>query len=240
MTKTEFYNQLASLTKKTGQGLELNFARMIPGFNQEMLDELIEDGLVHMFSHPGGYLPGEDWICLTGIYNVESVNKRDSIQAYAFMRYYLGIIKEGDQLYPLAKETPENIIANSIDVYKEFLMKNLEGLEAIKRIKTDNQFETTMNDQTVDFLKSRDWYKDNKSIKDCIKVCEDANHSDEEDISINNQIINLCIQGEKLYPNKYIGDKEKNIAEIEERNIRLKNRKRLLNIMNDCEEINNS
>lgn len=34
-----------------------------------------------------------------------------------------------------------------------------------------------MNDQTVDFLKSRDWYKDNKSIKDCIKVCEDANHS---------------------------------------------------------------
>jgi hypothetical protein len=35
---------------------------------------------------------------------------------------------------------------------------------------------------------------------------------------------------------KYIGDKEKNIAEIEERNIRLKNRKRLLNIMNDCED----
>lgn len=46
----------------------------------------------------------------------------------------------------------------------------------------------------------------------------------------------MCIQGEKLYPNKYIGDKEKNIAEIEERNIRLKNRKRLLNIMNDCED----
>jgi hypothetical protein len=92
-----------------------------------------------------------------------------------------------------------------------------------------------MDEQTVDFLKSRDWYKDNESVQDCIKVCEDTNHKDEKGISICNQILNLCDKGDSLGTDKFGEERKKQLLEIEDYKSRLKSRKRILNIMNECE-----
>ena len=71
----------------------------------------------------------------------------------------------------------------------------LEAFEAqMKKSKSKNVEETFVNvvltDEELVWLKSRRWYTDNTTIKECLKISEGALNDDEE-ISINKRLLEL-------------------------------------------------
>lgn len=232
MNKTEFYNSVAKFTKSCGQGLNLKFAYRIPGFSMDMLNELIEMGLLKLVHQDYSYLPDDDWICLTGIYCVEE----DSDNMF-FMRYYLNF--EDDMVSNAAEKlnkTREDLIAERIDRYKEFLNKNLEGLEAIKRINTDIQIKDELSQEMVTFLKEKTWYKNNLSVKESLEKCISVNSDEEKELKILKELNGLYKKSIEIKPDTYKKELEENEKELEETKTNLKLRTKLISILSDCKD----
>lgn len=227
MKKTEFYNKIVGLTKKTGQGLELKIAQLIPGFSKNMLDELIDKGLLKMVHKPFNHLPSEDWICLTGIYCVEEDENN-----YFFMRYYLGF--EDSMVGKLALKsgkTKEDLVGEKIVEYKEFLNKNIEGLEAIKRLNDNTQLDESLTPDTLNFLLTRTWFIKNDTVKVSHDKCVEANDLDRQQVSIHKQLADLYKSG-KGYENKI----QSNNIEMLEVADNLKHRIIILENLKSCED----
>jgi len=227
MTKTEFYNKVAGLTKKTGQGIELKLALMIPGFNKIMLDELIDDGLLKLIHQSYSYLPSSDWICLTNIYNVE-----EDPNNMFFMRYYLGFPDDFVEKHlKIDNKTREDIIAEKIKEYKDFVNKNIEGLEAIKRIKTNINITDSLDSDTINFLVERKWYTDNLSLLEAIKDCEEAKDNEVQQLKLQKRLNELYEQ-EGIYEIK----KKENYHDMIENENNIKYRDKILYLMKNSED----
>jgi hypothetical protein len=223
--KTEFYNSLVQLTKNTGQGLQDIFATTVT--NQETIDELIEEGHIKSVTMYNSYLPDEIWYCLTGIYCVEETDKR-SLGGYSFMRHFFGF---GDNGLPGSDITNADVVHANMDKYKQWVFDNMEGLEAIKRLEEKELNPTQMNDETIEFLKSKQWYVENLSISECLNKSKKKGEDHIEVISINNKLLGLYGDDPK-----YGDDKVKALSDIEKFTKQGKMRRKFNSLMELCDD----
>lgn len=185
MNKAELYNKIVDIYKKTGQGTA-GFIRMKIG--SDIIDELIEDGLIKSVVQTYSYLPNDEWLCLTKGYCVEE----NDHSALSFMRMYMKI----NPIFELGKIvfTLEDAFNNPdyVKGYNEWLEKNKEKLDEIKDIQylqTDNLPE--LNSDVTEYLKSRRWYKENELISKCLFDLTETDVNNEKQLSIYEELIKL-------------------------------------------------
>jgi hypothetical protein len=226
-TKEQLLNDLINVTKSSGQGIP-QFVIDRGGW-QDIADELIDEGYVTVHKHKE-HDPALIWYCYNKVYNVEkdTYGFNGSMLYYSFMRHYLRI--DEDESKGVLPSNSEVVQAN-MDKYKEWLIENLEGLEAIKNLE-EVTIGTELLDEQKEYLKSRGWYKDNLTIKESLEKLIDRTQIIEE-LSHNTEKM-IKLMGEH---SKYDTEKKKYIKELEEYKFQLKARKKLYSIM-DGEDSN--
>ena len=222
MTKAEFYNKAIDLYKQTGQGLPFFIKYKLP--NPYIVDELVSDGLMKIVTQSYNTLPDGKWICLTNVYCVEdeSINSR----VLAYMRMYIGI----DPLIDLTKITftIKQAIKDSefMKNYSEWLSKNDDVLKKINSIEYMIEEGNVLDTSTLEFLKSRNFFKDNKTVKICKSELIDGTNKTHERIDLTQKIINLKekqIQlGQTQYVDEILNDKKDLEKEKESLKLRAK------------------
>jgi hypothetical protein len=219
-TKEQLLNDVIGMTKRTGQGLP-QFVIDRGGW-QHIADELVEEGHLAIYGRNTND-PVTTWYCYTKCYNVEkdTSNLGTTMAYYAFMRHYLRIAEEDRGVLHSNSE----VVNANMDLYKEFLMKNLEGLEAIKSLE-EVSIGTELLDDQIEYLKDREWYKKNLTIEECLEDMKEGNETIEEIIPQTEKIIKMMGNDPK-----YAEDVEKYKISVEESKIELKTRKKLYSIM---------
>lgn len=219
-TKEGLLNDIIGTTKRTGQGLP-QFVIDTGGW-QDIADELVEEGHLVVYKHSNNH--ADIWYCYTKCYNVEKDTNdfRSTMLYLAFLRHYLRM--EEEDINSLLPSNSEVVNAN-MEAYKEWLIENLEDLEAIKNLE-EVTIETELLDEQIEYLKGRDWYKDNLSIKECLEAMKEGTENTEEIIYQTDKIIKMMGNDPK-----YAEDVEKYKISVEESKIELKTRKKLYSIM---------
>ena len=219
-TKEGLLNDVIGMTKRTGQGIP-QFVIDRGGW-QYIADELVEEGHLAIYGRNTND-PVTTWYCYTKCYNVEKDTSdfRGTMLYYSFMRHYLRIDEDDRGVLSSNAE----VVNNNMGAYKEWLIKNLEGLEAIKSLE-DVTIDTELLDEHIEYLKGRDWYKDNLSIKESLKELEDGTDNLEEIIPQTKKIVRM-MDGKPQYKEE-MEKYEENLVEYK---AELKTRKKLFSIM---------
>lgn len=219
-TKEQLLNDVIGMTKRTGQGLP-QFVIDRGGW-QHIADELVEEGHLAVYGRNTND-PVTTWYCYTKCYNVEkdTTSFGATMTYYPFMRHYLRIDEDDSGVLHSNSE----VVNANMDLYKEFLMKNLEGLEAIKSLE-EVTIGTELLDDQIEYLKAREWYKKNLSVKECLEDMKEGTDNIEEIIPQTKKIIKL-MDGDP----KYSEEVEKYKTSVEEYKTELKTRKKLYSIM---------
>ena len=116
--------------------------------------------------------------------------------------------------------------------YSDWLIKNKEQLDIMINLDDEYKGEDVLftNEEIVD-IKSKEWFTDNKSVKECLQESRDRVGDLEETISLNERIITLY---------KQKGNSEKEIEEcdksIEDTKKQIKFRKRLHNYLDGLDQ----
>jgi hypothetical protein len=184
MTKEEVYNGIVDIQKNTGQGLS-GIVRVLGESSQDFsdhIDTLIEEGSViandtgRSLGHPESnmfYTPSKG-------YNVWE-DESTSSQNLAYVRFYLGRVGESNEerdeddiqryLSPTAKERIQN--SNFMTRYAEWLNENEESLQVMLNLGELEVVGVELSDEDIKFVKERDWYTDNKTIKECVSLSKE-------------------------------------------------------------------
>lgn len=182
MNKVEFYNKAIEVYKKTGQGLPFFLKHRLP--NPYIVDELVDEGLMKIVNQSYKTLPDDQWICLTNVYCVEEAMNS---QALTFMKLYLGIdplIEMGSIRYTIKQA---NMDSEFMKNYSEWLFENSDILKKIDTIEFLKEEGNDLDSKTLEFIKSRSWFKNNKSVK----ICKEKLNNVHDRISILKQLISL-------------------------------------------------
>ncbi len=199
MTKADVYKMVIDMQVKSGQGcsgiVKLGNEPMVGPY----LDELIEEGLIKACDTGGsmGHPESRIFYMPTKGYNVwedEDPNEYSRFKGrnLHLVRLYLDILPEEqgnkfDLTRTVMLRDPE-----WMKKYTEWLEINKEELEIM--VNLDNfydepNFEFTQEE--IDYIKTRGWYKENKTIKECLKSSNNFISDREEVISINKKLIKL-------------------------------------------------
>lgn len=232
VTKSEVYAGLIKIQKSTGQGLS-GIVRVLGGdahLFRQYLDELIEEGLVECFDDGGsmGHPESSKWYMPTKGYNVwkdgvENGNggRHSESSFLSYVRFYLGIIEHDEEpegrenLAKWLKPSAQSLIQSPdfMEAYSVWLKRNHEQLEIMKNL-DDFYDEPTfvLTEDDINWIKTKAWYLDNKSISDCIELSVKGFNTDEEKLSINKQLVKLY---KESGDSKYDDDLKKSLEEIE-------------------------
>jgi hypothetical protein len=218
MTKVEFYNSIVSVYQKTGQG--------VPGFlrlrlpDPSIVDELISDGLIKSVTINYSHLPNDEFLCLTKGYCVEEEGKDAS--ALLCLRMYLGIDPVIDMGQTQLSREDAFKRVDVMSKYAAWLTKNEVSLKEMETISPlpDEEIDTNLNEETISYLKTRSWYKDNLKVSNCIEQLKSGDNDVDNNIHISKRIIELYKQKLDLHNRKgdTLGANEclKGISESEE------------------------
>ena len=244
ITKSEVYAGLIKVQKNTGQGLS-GIVTVI-GENAQLfrqyLNELIEEGLVECFDdgssigHPESarwYMPTKGYnLWKDGIENGNGGRHSDS-SFLTYVRFYLGAIdhdEEPDGRDNLAKwlRPATQVLTQTpgfIKNYSEWLERNHEELEIMKNL-DDFYDEPTphITEDDINWIKTKSWYEKNNPISSCLELSVKAFDSDEENLSINKQLVKLMKQSGD---SKYDDELKKALREIENYDTNVLRRKRV-------------
>ncbi len=226
MTKREIYEGAISIQKKCGQGLS-GIVGQASFEVQELLDELVEEGSLKLVRNRNNYLPDDIWYFPnTGYCVFEYFSDK---RALSFVRMFLGNTEDIfiNLPYTTFVQDPELMKA-----YSDWLIKNKEQLDIMINLDDEYKGEDVLftNEEIVD-IKSKEWFTDNKSVKECLQESRDRVGDLEETISLNERIITLY---------KQKGNSEKEIEEcdksIEDTKKQIKFRKRLHNYLDGLDQ----
>jgi hypothetical protein len=111
--------------------------------------------------------------------------------------------------------------------YSDWLTKNKEQLDIMLNLDETYPGEDVLfSNEEIEDIKSKEWFEQNKSVKECLDLSRDKMSDFDEMITINEKLI-------RLYKQK--GDSEKEIEEseksIEDTKVKIKLRKRLHNYL---------
>jgi hypothetical protein len=228
--KSDIYNMVIDITKNTGQGMAgFVFDRIQNGWN--MVNELIEEGLLRKYVHtfPATGMPPSIFVSLedVGTYCVEKDEEENGNKhALSFMRYYLNI---GDGTEFNGKVKLSDVIDYNMAKYKSWLMNNLEGLEAIKRL-TNVELEDSISVEVLEFIKSKEWYKNNETVEVSLSTNKEQLKNREERVRLTKELIRL------MTDDKYKEDVIKHKIELEEDKGDIKHRERVIALLERCED----
>ena len=201
MDEVWLYNALVEMVKKSGQGIPCKlFAMKVPSF-YTLVEKLESKGLVKCVVEHNSYLPDDEWLCLTQGYCVEQDNQDNygrqlCLNALTFIRYYRYHADNIDD--PIVPKFPSirEIIEANIGEYAEWLTRN-----AIALVETDfiPHIEREVVDaELFDWIKTRSWYKDNKSLSDALTSSEEARGKYNDDMFIGRKIEGLYKEWSRL------------------------------------------
>ncbi len=226
MTKRELYESAISIQKKHGQGLS-GIVGKASYEVQCLLDELVEEGSLKVIVQHNNYLPDDIWYFPTTGYCVfEDFSDKRTL---AFVRMFLGNTEEIFLNFPYTKFVQD---PDFMKVYSDWLTKNKEQLDIMINLDEEYKGEDVLfTNEEIEDIKSREWFTDNKSVKDCLQESRNRVKELEEMIELNERII-------KLYKQK--GNSEKEIEEcdesIEDTKKQIKFRKRLHNYLDGLDQ----
>lgn len=229
MNKSELYSKIIEIYKETGQGT--SGIILSNGEVNELINELVEDGLVKIITIPYNHLPDDKWICLTKGYCVEEDMKSRDTSSLSFMRLYVGqpmIIELGSVKFASkdAIKDPE-----FMSKYSEWLNKNKSKLKEIDSIKDEViDSKIILSEPEREYLKSRGWFQKNLSIKASLIKMKEGDKVIEETIDLNNQIIAL------LKKTTRTNDLKLHEVELEKINNEVKMRKKISSLMRSKDE----
>jgi len=169
MTKTDLYNSLIDLRKKTGQGGSKKLLKYgVPNL-ERILEELISEGKVKLVEDRR---VDDTWICLTEGYCVESDldhNKFQLCDELTYVRIYLGQEKP-IELGELCTLTLLNAIKDEkvMSGYVEWLVKNKKSLDLMMNMKKVKSKKSTLSESAIQYIKNKKMYNNNGSIKDLL------------------------------------------------------------------------
>ena len=250
MTKEEFYKNFISLHKKCGQGMS-GIVKIASMEYARYLDELIEEGLVKACDTGGslGHPETNIFYMPTKGYNVfeddgvDGVYVRHKGRYLDFVRFYLGAL-EGDPNKSLSKDD-ENLrksinptmldVARNVDFmksYTEWLERNEKELEVMLDI--DDFYKSPkieFSEDELEWIKSRDTYKKNKSIKDSIKEYQKRLEDDKLIIEYSKQLLNLHKRSEEIGGASKDSEKEKCLSDINTSEKNILTNKKLQNLL---------
>ena len=189
MNKSELYNKIVDIYKKSGQGIPKFIETKI---GSDVIDQLVEDGLVKIVTQKFSYLPNSEDICLTKGYCVEEDMSKGNHQSLTFMRMYMNVnpvVELGDIVLTL------NDTIKDLELMKKYVIwleKNKEKLEEIKDIEyLDEKTEIGLSNESIEYLKTRSWYKKNNIISECLSSMSSGDTEVNKQMSILTELIKL-------------------------------------------------
>ena len=197
MTKSELYNKIVDVYKKTGQGLSW----IVPEKSVEirdLLSELIEDGLIKRITITYTRLPDDTWYCLTKGYCVEEESSDGIISSpLMYLRFYLGneMVVNMGKIQLSSKECIKN--PDFIEKYSTWLTKNTMKLEEMKNIEYLVEEHPILSDVLKKQLIKTNWYKNNLTVSSCLLALDKSNLLSIEKIDLLNRIILLSKRSEE-------------------------------------------
>ncbi len=220
MTKQELLNSIIDITVKTGQGMS-GFIGETPGI-QSMLDELVAENYITKHTQHFNHLPDDAFYMPVGCYNLWVDYDSDKSVLF-YIRMYLkqkdlGLSVDISQVI----DNPDFMLR-----YANWLNKNYKELEKIKTlkpvpIKSSKKKFIPFTTSELKFIRSKDWYKENKNINICLNASKDALDRVAECARISEELISLY----KTNPGKYQNDLDQTSKKLvkyqEEMNVRIK------------------
>lgn len=194
MNKAEFYNSVVKVYRETGQG--------VPGFlrgravSERDLNSLIEEGHLKSVVLSFSYLPDDETICLTKGYCVEAeITKRDT-RALSYVRYYKGIEQGLENIGgPTNAQLGED--KEWLKGYNEWLDKNKSLLEEVIELMPEGKDSDFLSEKEKEYLRGRNWFKNNLTIRECLKQSRQRTVKEREIIETCDELIVLTRYSEK-------------------------------------------
>jgi hypothetical protein len=221
ITKEEAYRMVIEFHLKMGEGapgiIKLgNFTNM-----GECLDELVEEGYLEVFDtggsigHPESnkhYFPTKGY----HVFKDAEANGLNHIGYLNHIRFYFGKLaeEEGENNIQRAINPTHTNLSQNLEFvknYAEWLERNRKELEILKSLDPYGYVpaEIVLTDEEKEYAKSKVWFEDNKSIKDCIKESKGGLENDEKYIKEAGKLISLLEQRNSSDdPDKIKGYKE--------------------------------
>jgi len=230
MNKSELYYK--AIDKKTGQGIAMT---IMPSDVNEIIEELVKDGLMKTVDIRFRTLPDDKFACLTNVYCVEEDTEPDAL---TYMRIYVGLEKVVD-LGRVSQLTLLDAIKDPevMSGYTKWLKKNHKELIKVKNLDNVEVKGTELSEEEISYLKSRGWYEKNLTVGESLSKLEEANSLIRKEISMTNELIGL-MKGNKKYTGQ-IAEHKNNIDKLEKELIYRKNIKSFLSNYNKDEKIQN-
>ena len=224
ITKSDVYKSLIDVQKASGQGLS-GIVKIQSGEYAKYLDELIEEGLVKCSETGGslGHPESNNFYMPTSGYNVWEDDADTDIfkgKYLTHVRLYLGAlgeIKSNDKRENLNKVLNPNFVDLVTDFefmedYVKWLKRNEKELEIMMNL--SNFYvpkEIIFTEEETEFIQSREWYTDNKTINDCKIASMGYLERELERLSVLNQLKDLYLKTDS-----YEKEKAQNLIDIEE------------------------
>lgn len=213
ISKRELYENIIEMQKKHGQGLAGYVGKMDSNI-QYLLDELVEEGHITESICYFKTLPDDNWYMPATGYNVW---KDDDPRALSFVRMFLGITEE------IFLNLPYTDFIQNVEFmtsYATWLEKNHDTLTIMINLDTNYPGNDTLfNEKEVEFIKGKDWYKENKTISECITLNDEYIDTSQKILKLSEDMRRLVDKGHKDY--------EKNEKRIDSEVKDIKFRKRL-------------
>ena len=263
MTKSEFYKNLIKIQKETGQGLSgiVKVAGTDGALFSRYLDEFIKEGLVEVHDTGGslGHPESNKFYMPTKGYNVwkdeEKNGRRGDVRFLSFVRFYLERHKMED--IPMPHEDSRDHMDRMMnptmfdylrdpEIMKEYstwLSRNSKELKimlSLDDVYVDKSGGLEFSNEEIEWIKSKDWFKDNETIKEVIIQAEEGRKKDAEYLAALQEmllrkfipfnavptpiLIALCNRLPTEYAEKIVHTKK----EIEEAELSISHRKKFL------------
>ncbi|MDG1949827.1 MAG: hypothetical protein P8J32_03330 [bacterium] len=215
MNKAQVYNTIVKIQKESGQGLSGLVTAI--GANAELylthINSLVEEGLVikndaggGSIGHPSSsifYTPSKG-------YNVWAED--NSMRDLTLVRFYLGRLEEADEVRK-EDDTARFINPAAIDLirnpkrmkaYTEWLEKNQEALLEMLALEEMDETqgersEDIFSETQIEFIKDREWYTDNETIKSAISKSEERAGILNEKLRLQKQLMELYTEADEEY-----------------------------------------
>ncbi len=208
---------MVSFYLKTGQGIP-DFIRTKIG--SDPIDDLVNDGLIKIVRRRFNHLPDDVTLCLTGVYCVED-DIHTNLKPLDYIRLYMGV----DPVIEIAdfKVTRNDFIRDPecMKGYHEWLTENREMLANIWKLKPMEGEDIGINDESIAYLKAREWYEKNDKVSVCLDKLLKANDSYNKRIPLIEELIVL------LKSSNRINEMQEYSAELEDTKAKIKMRGRI-------------
>ncbi len=225
ITKSEVYKNLINIQKESGQGLS-GIVKVADNSNlySKYIDELIQEGLVKA-CHTGGSLGHYEsnvFYMPTSGYNVweddgtDEYYSRHKGRYLHFVRLYLGLVNM-DSRGPLEPGLLTYLQdPDTMKDYSEWLSRNSEQLKVMTNLSNVYPGEDSgyLSSSDIEWIKGKDWYKENKQVSECLNDSKDRLAKDKEIYKISKELISLYKTNLAKYGTEFKNE-ELNIIELQ-------------------------